>query len=83
VLGVGSLTPGRYTQIRLVVERAELFFEPLEVEGTPVALVRQAWDSSSVPMVLSAMRLSPLSLLAIGDLHVCNACATESGIRGH
>lgn len=27
VLGVGSLTSGRYTQIRLVVERAELFFD--------------------------------------------------------
>ena len=27
MLGVGSLTPGRYTQIRLVVERAELFFD--------------------------------------------------------
>ena len=27
VLGVGALTPGHYTQLRLVVDHAELFFE--------------------------------------------------------
>ena len=27
VLGIGALTPGHYTQIRLVVDRAQLYFE--------------------------------------------------------
>ncbi len=53
VLGVGALTPGHYTQIRLIVASAALYFDN-EAGGSACAAVIAAPAGASAPLEISS-----------------------------